>query len=63
MLRQDLSAHPEEWENKTLGDFLDALSAWVEDMDGYYQNNSRAMPESLDWKNIAEMLLAAKYYE
>lgn len=62
-LRNDLVSNPEEWENLTLSDFLESLSAWVQDMDGYYQNNSRPVPKSFGWKNLAEMLLAAKYYE
>ncbi|MGT2436534.1 DUF7660 family protein [Bradyrhizobium betae] len=33
------------------------------DMDGYYQNDRRPVPATPDWRNIAEMLLAAKVYE
>ena len=62
-LRYDVVAYPEEWQNQTLEDFLEALSAWVKDMDGYYQNNRLPVPTSLTWKNFAEMMLAAKYYE
>ena len=62
-LRRDLTAHPEEWQNPTLDSFLEALSAWVQDMDGYYQNTRLPVPTSPNWKNVAEMMLAAKYYE
>jgi hypothetical protein len=62
-LRSDLSTHPAEWENQTLERFLEALSAWVRDMDGYYQNHRRPVPATPDWRNVAEMLLAAKIYE
>ena len=62
-LRQDLSIHPADWQNATLSDFLEALSAWVQDMDGYYLNNQLPIPTSPEWKNLAEMMLAAKYYE
>lgn len=62
-LRYDLSSHPEEWQNVTLNDFLEALSAWVQDMDGYYLNNHLPVPTSPSWKNVAEMMLAAKFYE
>lgn len=62
-LRNDLATHPEEWQNRTLDDFLEAMSAWVQDMDGYYQNNHLPMPPLPSWKNIAEIMLAAKYYE
>ncbi len=62
-LRKNLIANPEEWENSTLNEFLEALSAWVKDMDGYYINNQLQVPLSPSWKNVAEMMLAAKYYE
>lgn len=62
-LRKDAVMHPEEWQNKTLDEYLEALSAWVRDMDGYYRNNNRPVPELPDWKNVAEMMLAAKSYE
>jgi hypothetical protein len=42
---------------------LEALAAWVEDMDGYYLNQGKAVPEKPDWKHVADMLMAAKLYE
>lgn len=62
-LRHDLSARPEDWQNPTLDGFLEALAAWVQDMDGYYRNNRLPVPSTPNWKNVAEMMLAAKYYE
>lgn len=62
-LRHDLTAHPEEWQNSTLNDFLESLAAWLQDMDGYYQNKQLPILSSPSWKNLAEMMLAAKYYE
>lgn len=62
-LRDDLTTRPEDWQNATLDGFLEALGAWVQDMDGYYQNNRLPVPSAPNWKSIAEMLLAAKHYE
>lgn len=62
-LRNDLNMHPDDWENPTLDRFLEALSAWVRDSEGYYKGNNLPAPESPSWKNFAEMMLAAKYYE
>ena len=62
-LRRNLLARPDEWTNTSLGDFLEALSAWTQDMDGYYENNNLPIPETPGWRTLAEMLLAAKYYE
>lgn len=62
-LRNDLDENPGEWQNLTLGHFLEAMSAWASDMEGYYLNNQLPVPTSPNWRNFAEMMLAAKYYE
>ena len=38
LLRKDFLENPESWENKTLSDFLEALSAYANDIQGYYDN-------------------------
>lgn len=63
LLKIDLEANPDDWENCTLADFLDALSAWINDMDGYCANVGKFEPENPTWRDLAEMLLAAKTYE
>ncbi len=62
-LAQDLEARPAEWENHNLERYLAALARWLEDCDGYYQNQARDVPAAPSWKNVAEMLIAAKTYE
>lgn len=62
-LSQDLRDNPSTWENANLERFLEALSAWVEDMDGYYLNQGKPVPRQADWKVAADMLMAAKLYE
>lgn len=62
-LRRDLEAHPDEWENRTLSRYLESLSAWIREMDGYYQNCGQMAPTAPSWRNIGEMLLAAKHFE
>lgn len=62
-LTKDLRDNPMTWENTSLERFLEALGAWVEDMDGYYTNQGRAVPQQPDWKVVADMLMAAKTYE
>jgi hypothetical protein len=62
-LRSDLRADPKKWENATLESFLDALASWTEDMDGYYQNHGREVPQTPTWKTLGEMLAAARVYE
>jgi hypothetical protein len=55
--------NPEQWENRDLSSFLNAMSAWVVDMDGYYQNQGECVPDQPSWKTVGEMLLAAAVYE
>jgi hypothetical protein len=62
-LVQELREKPETWENNTLPLFLEATAAWTEDMDGYYQNQGRAVPDQPTWQVLAEMFLAARVYE
>lgn len=62
-LARSLKESPSDWENANLEGFLDALAAWVEDMDGYFENRGESTPQTPDWKLIGQMLLAARVYE
>jgi hypothetical protein len=62
-LRDDLQTEPGAWENATLERYLSALASWLEDSGGYYQNQGRDIPVSPSWRDVAEMLMAAKMYE
>ncbi len=63
LLVSNLKSNPEEWTKKTLPEYLESISSWTEDMEGYYQNNSIPIPENVDWKVFANILIAAKMYE
>jgi hypothetical protein len=62
-MREDLLAHPGEWENPTLERFLDALAAVLEGLPGRYTNRGERFPELPTWKILAEALVAASGYE
>ena len=62
-LLRDWRQHPEQWENASLDAYLQAIAAWVVDMDGYYCSRGEPLPEHLTWKNPGEILLAARIYE
>ena len=62
-LAHGLRTKPGEWENVTLGDYLEAMASWIEDSDGYYLNAGKPVPKQPSWQTIAEVLLAAKHYE
>lgn len=62
-LGSDLRDNPESWGNTNLERFLHALGAWVDDMDGYYLNQGKPVPQQPDWKVVGDMLMAARVYE
>jgi hypothetical protein len=62
-LSKDFWDSPDDWENVTVERYLEALAAWTHDMDGYYKNRGELAPIDINWKFIAQLLLAAKFYE
>ncbi len=62
-LAEQSRRRPDEWENRDLSSYLEAMAAWVEDMDGYYQNRGEAVPAQPPWNLLRDMLEAAKVYE
>jgi len=62
-LALDFRARPGDWENQAPDAYLEALAAWLEDMDGYYRNRGEAIPQEPSWKTLGEALIAAKVYE
>jgi hypothetical protein len=63
LLVRDFKDNPNEWTNKTLSEYLEGIAIWTEDMDGYYHNNNKPIPENIEWKVFANILIAAKMYE
>lgn len=39
-LKTDFIENKEKWENKTIEDYLEAVSRYTEDIDGYYKNTN-----------------------
>jgi hypothetical protein len=62
-LKLDWELNEPEWENRELPVFLEAASAWVEDMDGYYTNQGKELNKENKWRVFADILYAAKMYE
>jgi hypothetical protein len=63
-LQINLEEHPEEWENANLGRFLDALSRYLDGLDGWCRNNAPHVdPEKASWRLFATALAGAKVYE
>lgn len=62
-LRADLLSNSQEWENAALDQYFRALAGWLEDCSGDYERTGQGVPTTPSWKNVAEMLIAAKSYE
>ncbi len=62
-LSQEAEAPASGWENQSLHGYLEALSAWTNDMDGYFINRGEPVPDQPQWSLIADMLRAACFYE
>lgn len=60
---QDLKVNPSSWNNSDLTSFLEAMIAWIEDMDGYYLNKNLTPPTQPTWNTLAEIIAAARIYE
>lgn len=61
VLRTDFLTNPEEWENRTVAEYVDAMKSWIED----YSACGRT---DVDWDNVgyatmAKILYAGRIYE
>lgn len=63
LLILDFKENQNEWENNTVESYLEGILSWVEDMDGYFENNNVEKPENINWNFLANILYAAKIYE
>ena len=64
LLRKDFLDNPENWENKTLPDFLEALISYTEDIQGYYDNTKQNIDaDKPDWGTFANIFKGATIYE
>ncbi|MDA3798975.1 MAG: hypothetical protein PF692_07835 [Kiritimatiellae bacterium] len=57
---KDFQENGSGWENSNLETFLEGLSSWTEDMDGFYMNTGKKMSDLPDWQMVADMLMGAR---
>jgi len=62
-LSADYSTNKETWTNIDLASFLAAMSAWSEDMEGFYENGGEDLASLPPWRVLADILMAARLYE
>jgi hypothetical protein len=64
LLREDLIKKPKTWENKNLGDFLEALASYAQDIQGYYDNTGQKVnADQASWQIFADIFKGASIYE
>ena len=63
LLIKDYEENPIEWENKRIDEYLEAMKSWIEDMEGFYNNNSLTVPHNINWSFLAHILGVGKIYE
>jgi hypothetical protein len=64
LLRQDFLYNPENWENKKLDDFLEAISSYTNDIQGYYDNVKQNInADEANWETFADIFKGASIYE
>lgn len=68
LLRTDLNANPDQWANKTLDNFLEAMGRYTEDIQGYYDHHQKETGEHVNddipsWRTFANILVGARIYE
>jgi hypothetical protein len=62
-LRADLYDNPETWENGSLERFLEALAASAQNLDCGHVKQGKPALQQPDWKELGDMLMAAKVFE
>ena len=63
-LRDSLREQPDEWESRSLEEYLEALAAFARDSPGYYKNlDSTEDSEAPSWRRFADLLASARVYE
>ena len=63
-LRNDLLVNKEFWENRNLEDFLEAMAAYTEDIQGFYDNTEQnIIADESSWQVFADIFKGAISYE
>ena len=62
--KTDFDQNKSSWENQTLEDFLEAMIAYTEDIQGYYDNmKTNVNADQPTWENFMNILKGASTYE
>jgi hypothetical protein len=60
----DYNRAVDDWENRDIGSYLEALAAWLQDCRGHYEfMNVEVNVDEASWQLFADALMAAAFYE
>ena len=63
-LKQDFTNNPDDWENRNLADFLEALAPYTEAIQGFYDNTGQNVnADEASWQLFADILSGATMYD
>ena len=60
---QFMQLYTDATQDASVKQYLEALTAWAADMEGYYLNAQKPVPENINWDFIATLLYAVSIYE
>ena len=64
LLRSDLLANPDTWENRNLDDFLKAMARYADDIQGYYDNMRQPVDaDKANWQVFSDIFKGSSIYE
>ena len=64
LLQEDLYENPDKWQNIRLDNFLEAMTRYTEDIQGYYNNSRQNINADLpSWQLFADILKGAVIYD
>jgi hypothetical protein len=62
-LMEDFNVNSKDWENKTIPEYLDALHASIDGMDGFYKYRNIEVPQNIPWFVFSDAMMSARIYE
>ncbi|MEY9974758.1 hypothetical protein ABH966_005175 [Lysinibacillus sp. RC46] len=63
LLTKDFKHNVDEWENKSIDNYLEAIESWIEVMESFYKNSDLPVPNNIDWNFLAQIFYVGKIYE
>ena len=63
LMMKDYATSGDQWENQDITNFLEAFQAWLQDSDGYYNNQKIDLSSVNPWRRIGDAFAAARIYE